>query len=89
MELLIIRIGHCDMIRFTGKGDDRIQIMPVRCQEEVFLLPLRFPSDKRPRVAADALGMLYACRLQMNRKRIAKLNGNTTMPGSDNHLHTS
>jgi hypothetical protein len=30
--------------------------------------------------------MLYACRLQMNRKRIAKLNGNTTMPGSDNHL---
>ena len=48
MELLIIRIGHCDMIRFTGKGDDRIQIVPVRCQEEVFPLPLRFPSDKCP-----------------------------------------
>jgi hypothetical protein len=42
------------MIVFTGKGDDRIQIVPVRCQEEVFPLPLRFPSDKRPRVAADA-----------------------------------
>jgi hypothetical protein len=37
--MLIIRIGDGDMIVFTGKGDNRIQIVPVRCQEEVFPLP--------------------------------------------------